>query len=187
MRVVLLRHARVLVAWKKRYSSSGYDDENANYDRAPVESLPPIDMAIRKVYVSTLPRSAATAAFLVGEKDIETTSLLDEVPIRSFKDSERHLPTWLWNVMATLQWHAGSPRQRETRKETQRKIDAFLDLIEARGEDCIVVGHGIHFYDMMKRMKARGYGGKIKKYMRNGEYREFVAAAGSRKTTGEKR
>lgn len=187
MRVVLLRHARVLVDWKKRYSSSGYDNENANYDRAPVEPLPPIDMAIRKVYVSTLPRSAATAACLVGEKDIEKTPLLDEVPIRSFKDSERHLPTWFWNVMATLQWHLGSPRQRETRKETQRKIDAFLDLIEERGEDCIVVGHGIHFFDMMKKMKARGYGGKIKKYMRNGEFREFCVDAGSRKIPGEKR
>jgi hypothetical protein len=60
------------------------------------------------------------------------------------------------------------------REETDRRIDAFLDMIEAAGEDCIAVGHGIQFYEMMKRMKVRGYAGKIKKYMRNCETREFT-------------
>jgi broad specificity phosphatase PhoE len=176
MRIVLLRHARVLVEWKRHYNSSDYDAENAHYDRAPVEASRPIEIPIRKVYVSTLPRSAATAAFLTGEKEVVVTSLLDEVPIRSFMDSELRLPTWFWNILATLQWHRGSGRQHEDREETDRRIDAFLDLVEARGEDCIAVGHGIQFYEMMKRMKARGYEGRAKKYLRNSETREFSVA-----------
>jgi hypothetical protein len=175
-----MRHARVLSVWKKRYDSAGYDRENQNYDLAPIELFPPVDIPIEKVYVSTLPRSAATADCLVGEKNIETTPLLDEVPIRSFMDSRRMLPTWLWNAMATIQWLAGSKRQFETKALTDRKIDAFLDMVEAAGEDCIVVGHGIHFYEMMKRMKRRGYRGRVTRYMRNGETRTFEFAARAR-------
>lgn len=173
MKLVLIRHARVLVRWKKRYDSQGYDQENAHYDRAAVEPLPPMDIPIQKVYVSTLPRSAATAAFLLGEKRIEATPLLDEVPIRSFRDTGHRLPTWFWNFMATLQWHLNHPRQRETRNTTDAKIKTFLDKVEAAGEDCIVVGHGIHFYRMMRQMQARGYKGEIKRYMRNGEIMGF--------------
>ena len=173
MRVVLIRHAHVLIDWLDRYSSRDYDLENEAYDLAPIEELKPIDIAIEKVYISSLPRSAATAAFLVGEKRIEKTKLLDEVPIRSFRDTVRKLPTWLWNSLATIQWHRNSERQLETRQETDRRIDAFLAMIEDRREDCIIVGHGIYFYEMMKRMHRRGYQGRIQRYMRNGEVLEF--------------
>lgn len=177
MRVILVRHAHVGIEWKKRYNSTDYDLENERYDLAPIEALDPIDISIEKVYISTLPRTAATASFLVGKKHIETTELLDEVPIRSFRDSQCKLPTWLWNSLATIQWHLSSPRQLETRITTDRRIDAFLTKIEAAREDCIVVGHGIYFYEMMKRMRRRGYQGKIKRFMRNGEMLEFVYRA----------
>jgi broad specificity phosphatase PhoE len=181
MRVILIRHGRVLVDWQKRYNSAAYDAENLRYDSAPIEELERMDLGIERVYTSTLPRSAATAAFLEGPVRIDATSLLDEVPLRSFKDSEALLPTWLWNFMATLQWHIGSRRTRETRAETDTRIDAFLDRIEAAGEDCIVVGHGLHFYEMMRRMKKRGYEGRIKRYMRNGEILEFANNLGGTK------
>jgi broad specificity phosphatase PhoE len=173
MRVILVRHARVLVEWKKRYSSAAYDGENAHYDRASIGSLDPMDFGVRKVYISRLSRSAATAAFIVGASQPEVTDLLDEVPIRSFKDTGRELPTWLWNLGATLQWLRGSRRQREAHSQTRERASAFLDLLESRGEDCVVVGHGIHFFVLMKLMKGRGYSGRIKRYMRNGEAREF--------------
>ncbi len=173
MKVVLIRHGRVLVEWKKRYDSRGYDAENAHYDSAPIEALLPIVLPIKKVYISSLPRSAATAAFLPGGKSIEATRLLDEVPIRSFIDTKLVLPTWLWNAMATLQWHRDHPRQGESKTGTDRKIDAFLDRIEGEGEDCVVVGHGLYFFRMMQRMKLRGYQGDIKRYMRNGEIMTF--------------
>lgn len=173
MRIVLIRHGRVLVEWKKSYTPAGYDAENELYDRSPIAPLEPIDIPIEKVYVSTLPRTEATAAFLVGEKRLEKTSLINEVPIRSPFDSARSWPVHFLNFLATLQWHGGSRRQRETRARTDLRIDAFLDKIEAEGEDCIVVGHGIYFYEMMKIMKRRGYSGEPRRYMRNGEIVEF--------------
>lgn len=178
MRVILLRHARVQVEWKKRYTSAGYDAESARYDFAPIETRPIPGLGPSKVYVSSLPRTAATAELIEGKPAYEISSLLDEVPIRSFRDSPVELPTWLWNLGASLQWLWGSRRQREGRKDTRRRARAFLDLLEARGEDCVVVGHGIHFYVLMKEMKARGYSGEIKRYMRNAEVKEFSLAQG---------
>ena len=184
MKVVLIRHARVRQEWKTHYDSAGYDNDNILYDSAGIEDLEPIDLPIEKVYISTLPRSAATAAFLVGEKRVEMTDLLDEVPIRSSFDTARKLPIWLWNLLATWQWHRNHPRQLEPRRKTDEKIEAFLDRIEAAGEDCIVVGHGIHFYRMMRHMRARGYRGEIKRYMRNGERLGFEFDPAPRATRG---
>lgn len=176
MRVFLLRHARVLVEWKKRYTSVGYDEESARYDSAPIEIQAIPNLGPSKVYVSSLPRTAATAELIEGRPAYEISPLLDEVPIRSFRDSRIELPTWLWNLGASLQWLWGSKRQREGRKDTRRRAQAFLDLLEARGEDCVVVGHGIHFYVLMRQMRTRGYSGRIKRYMRNAEVREFSLA-----------
>lgn len=176
MRVILLRHGKVLVEWKKRYSSAGYDAENARYDGAPIEPLRSMDFGISRVYVSRLSRSADTAAYIHGASVVEVCPLLDEVPIRSFRESERELPTWLWNLGATLQWLAGSPRQKEGAAGTRARAEAFLDLLESRAEDAVVVGHGIFFYILMKRMKSRGYAGKTKRYMRNAEALEFHLA-----------
>ncbi len=178
MRVFLLRHARVLVEWKKRYTSAGYDAESARYDAAPIETKGIPGLGPSKVYVSRLPRTAATAELIEGKPAYEVCGLLDEVPIRSFRDSQIELPTWLWNLGASFQWLWGSGRQREGRRGTRQRARSFLDLLEARGEDCVVVGHGIFFYVLMKEMKARGYSGEIKRYMRNAEVREFALDQG---------
>ena len=173
MKIVLIRHGRVLLDWERRCDSETFDRNNRLYDGAPIAPLPAMAIPIEKVYISELPRSAATAAFLRGEKSIEKTGLINEVPVGSFIDTKLRLPLWLWNAASTSQWLRCAPRARETVRETQRRIDAFLELVGARGEDCIVVGHGMYFYRMMLTMRRRGFTGRIHRRMENGEVIEF--------------
>jgi hypothetical protein len=180
-----MRHAHVQMDWKRSYDSAEYDRENEAYDRADIEPLTPRDLSIYRVYISRLRRSAESAAFLLGPVRVEKSDLIDEVPLRSCFDTACRLPTWFWNAMATLQWYHGAERQIEKRFETDRKIDAFLDRIEAEGEDCIVVGHGLYFYEMMKRMKKRGYSGRAKRSMRNGETIAFTLDDPAMRTGGK--
>jgi broad specificity phosphatase PhoE len=179
MKIVLIRHGRVLLDWAGRCDSETYDRNNRLYDEAPIAPLPAMAIPIEKVYISELPRSAATAAFLRGGKSIEKTGLINEVPVGSFVDTRLRLPLWLWNVASTIQWLRGAPRAREALRDTQGRIDAFLELLAERGEDCIVVGHGMYFYRMMLTMKRRGYAGRIHRHMENGEVIEFESADGS--------
>jgi broad specificity phosphatase PhoE len=176
MKIVLIRHGRVLLDWARRCDSETFDRNNRLYDGAPIAPLPAMTIPIEKVYISELPRSAATAAFLRGSKTIEKTGLINEVPVGSFVETKRRLPLWLWNAASTAQWLANASRAREPIRETQKRIDAFLGLLAARGEDCIVVGHGMYFYRMMLTMKRRGYAGRIHRHMENGEVIEFESA-----------
>ncbi len=173
LRIVLVRHGRVIINWDKNPDSSTFDEQNIYYDDAPIAPLPAMNIPIENVYVSEYPRSAATAAFLVGSKKIEKNPLMNEVPIRAFAKTRMHLPFWFWNTMATIQWLLNSPRALEPRRVTLRRVAAFLNLLEVRHEDCILVGHGIYFYEMMLMMHRRGFKGRLHRHMANGEALEF--------------
>jgi len=173
LRIVLIRHGRVIIDWDKHPDSMTFDAQNIYYDKAPIAPLPTINIPISKVYISGYPRSAATAAFLVGPKTVEKTVLINEVPIRAFCRTAGHLPFWFWNTMATVQWLFNSPRALEPRRTTLSRVEAFLNLLVARHEDCIVVGHGIYFYELMMMMRRRGFKGRLHRYMANGEALEF--------------
>lgn len=173
MRIVLIRHGRVLLDWEKSCDSATFDRNNRLYDEAPIAPLPAMTIPIEKVYISELPRTQATAAFLTGKKSIEKTGLINEVPVGSFVDTKLRLPLWFWNVASTIQWIRNAPRAREPRRETSRRVAAFIDLLASRGEDCIVVGHGMYFYQMMLALRGRGFNGRIHRRMENGEVLEF--------------
>lgn len=173
MKVVLIRHGRVLSDWEDPCDSASFAEASARYDEAPIAPLPPISIPIEKVYVSELPRSAATAAFLTGRKVIVKTSLINEVRIRPFVETRRRLPLWLWNRASTALWLASAPSAPEPLRETRRRVASFLNLLSARGEDCIVVGHGYCLCAMMKAMRRRGFSGSYHFKMRNGEVLEF--------------
>ena len=173
MKIVLIRHGRVLLDWERRCDSAAFDRSNRLYDEASIAPLPAMSIPIEKVYISELPRTTATAAFLTGKKSIERTGLINEVPLGSFIDTKLRLPLWLWNAASTIQWIRNASRAREPRRETSRRVAAFIDLLASRGEDCIVVGHGMYFYQMMLALRGRGFRGRIHRRMENGEVLEF--------------
>lgn len=44
--------------------------------------------------------------------------IIGEVPLRSFMDTEKRLPLWMWNILGRVQWYIGSSRQLEKRNST---------------------------------------------------------------------
>ena len=64
-----------------------------------------------------------------------------EVPLKSFTDTNKVYPLWLWNGIGRIQWLLNSKRQTETRKETSDRADKVIDFLENKGEDCILITH----------------------------------------------
>ena len=74
--IILIRHAKVLFNWKKKYTADGFFAAQAAYDQAPIERI--TDVQIRhikdvlpkefKLYTSTLKRSIETAAMIFPDK-----------------------------------------------------------------------------------------------------------------------
>ena len=159
MKILLIRHGKVAMEWKKKYTPGEYDDALRQYDAAdivPVEQ-PQEPGDYKKVYVSSQRRAAQTARQLfpsVPESDVIETNLLNEVPLRSFSDSERSRPKWVYDAAGRLQWLMGK-RQEETRSDTIRRADELIDLLEKNDEDVILISHGFFMNVLIGRLKRR--------------------------------
>ena len=160
MKILLIRHGKVAMEWKKAYTPGEYDDAIRLYDEAdivPVEH--PQGMGdYEKIYVSTMKRSIQTAGQLfpsVPESSVVRTHLLDEVPLRSFSDRDRSRPRWIYDVAGRLQWLTGK-RQAEKRSDTIARADALIALLGKNNENAILISHGFFMNVLIGRLKRRG-------------------------------
>ena len=173
MKITLIRHAKVLFKWRSMYNSKSFDLACHQYDSSPVEE--PEDHAFNEkyIYLSTLKRTEDTVNQLSSKKIIIKTELLNEVPLSSFTDTSIKLPTIFWLIIGRIQWYFNHSRQKEGRKSSKQKINLFLDTVLRKKQDCIVVGHGFYFAQMITEMKKRNFIGDMRKRINNNESRVF--------------
>lgn len=95
----------------------------------------------RRIYVGGSQADLETARLIFPDGDIARETLLDPIPRRSFKDTVKKLPLWLWRLMAWLQWRFGSKRQPESRKAAILRAEELIGRLEAEDADCVLVCH----------------------------------------------
>lgn len=148
------------MSWNKRYHSTGYDLACDNYDKAPIilsgKEYPKTDN-MKKVYISELSRTRETAERLFQKNDFVQTALLNEVPLKSYKDSNKMYPLWLWNFAGRLQWFLQNSRQPESKKETADRAKKLIKMLETRQEDCYLITHGFYMRVLIKELRKQGY------------------------------
>ena len=159
MLVAVIRHAKVNMKWKFWLNSAEYNKGCSDYDAAPVlpvtVKLPQADF--RKIYVSALPRTTATARQVVGDRELHATPLINEVPDRAGFDTGLKLPMHLWSGISRVQWLANMRRQPETRAETRQRASEFVRHMQQQNEDCAVFTHGFFMITLLQEMKKQGF------------------------------
>lgn len=145
--------------WRKKCSSRDFDMACAEYDRSDLESIniTPLCEETDKIYVSMLSRSVHTAEILFSNKKYYEMPEIGEVPLKSFMDTEKRLPLWMWNILGRVQWYIGSSRQLEKRNSTIQRANKVIDLCESQNEDCILVTHGFFMKTLIRVLKNRRY------------------------------
>jgi broad specificity phosphatase PhoE len=193
MIAAVVRHAKVDMKWSFMQTSAGYDRECEMYDAAPVlpvtVKIPEADF--KKFYVSRLPRTAATARQVVGDRKLTATALINEVPERSGFDTGLKLPRFLQSGVSRAQWLLCSRRQPETRIETRQRAEKFVEHLIRKNEDCVVFTHGFFMITLLQVMKERGFhADHTRLAYANGECvvceREETADAGAAEIGGER-
>ena len=175
MNITFIRHSKVDFKWKTFYRSKDFDLACGAYDHAPTFTSGSLRLSGKSVYISELKRAEETAhAFLIGEKELIRTALLDEIPLNSFMDTRIKLPTFIWMIAGRLQWYFNSSRQTEVREKSKLRINHFLDLLEDKNENCTIIGHGFYFAQMMSEIKKRKASGNTGKRIQNEEIRTFT-------------
>ena len=159
MKIILIQQALTTMKWEARYDAAGFvraqEAERAcGIQPAQVRQG---DAAAWRVYAGTTRAARETAELLFAlPGGSEQTPLLDDVPLRPFRDTGTH-PLWLWQTMAELQWRAGSGRQPETRAESLRRAGALLDLLEKDERDSVVICRGLRMRAVKSALRSRGY------------------------------
>lgn len=162
MKVVLIRHFKVDHPWKRRCYYKEFLEDFDAYNIKPVIEPKELEFPIEKVYISTLPRTEATARFLKGDKTIIKTALIDEVDFSGCSRIKFRMSNTLWYLIAATKWQFNSRRVNETIKHTRSRAAEFLKLLEEKNEDCIVVSHGMFLLVLMNLMTNKGYSGGVK-------------------------
>ncbi|MDE6699954.1 MAG: histidine phosphatase family protein [Acetatifactor sp.] len=160
MKIIMIRHEKVDMFWKQQYNSSAYDLACMQYDQCPIvisgrEYIEPDDTAT--VYISELSRTYETACRIFQKTDFLKTPLLNEVPLKSFRDTDKPYPLWLWNIAGRLQWILQSNRQAESRHQTILRAKELIALLESRQEDCYLITHGFYLRTLIRELKKQGY------------------------------
>lgn len=158
MNITIIRHGKVNHTWKKKCTSLEFDEECRLYDIAPIEHITGSqDYSASKVYISTLDRSFQTAKTLFGDMSFFRTELINEVPLKSAFDTGLKVPLWLWNVAGRLQWLCNSKRQPETRHQTRKRAELFVQELIKHDEDCVLVTHGFYMHTLIAVLKQHGF------------------------------
>lgn len=164
MKITIIRHEKVDMLWNKKYNSTTYDLACDEYDRRPIifstKEYFKADNT-KAIYISELSRTHETACRIFEKKNFHKTAFLNEVPLKSFKDTDKMYPLWLWNFTGRLQWLLQSKRQVESKKATIIRAGKMIDLLEKQRQDCYLITHGFYMRTLIKELKKQGY--KIKK------------------------
>ena len=177
MRIVVIRHGKVLHDWKKWCTSAEFDEQCALYDKAPIDvasigTAPASAMSnnAQNIYISELNRTLQTAEAIFGKRDFKRTSLINEVSLRSGFDTAVKMPLWFWNVLGRLQWLTGIKRQPEIEAHTTIRAEQFVQQIIKSNEDCAIVTHGFFMHTLIKALRKEGFtADKNRVEYRNGE------------------
>lgn len=159
MKLLLIRHGKVDMKWKRYCSSVEYDEACRQYDEADII---PIDTPLEtgdyeRIYTSSQKRAIRTAEQLfpsAPESMVTHTHLLDEVPLKSFTETNRNLPRCVYDAFGRFQWMVGK-HQEESRIETVKRADELIELLEKDNKNAILVTHGFFMNVLIRRLMHR--------------------------------
>ena len=159
--LILIRHAKVLFKWKKKYTATGFVQAQADYDQAPIERIS--DSKLRSIremipetfelYTSTLKRSIDTAAQLFPDKTPIRLPELSEIPIYPYCNSDKLRSLRRWMIWGRVQWFCNNPRQERTKRMVEHEVEKVVALMHYK--HAVIVGHGFQMRIMLSILARR--------------------------------
>ena len=86
-----------------------------------------------------------------------STELLNEVPKRSYKDTDSKISKAVWTARSRIQWFFNNRRQPEVKTDTVKRAERIADILEAEGRDCVLISHEFFLYTLKGVLEKRGF------------------------------
>ena len=164
MKIGLVRHFKVDIENPGPVNSEEYSQWIRNYDISPVIKKPVdlrgIDWNI--CYASDLPR-ARTTAETIYQGDISYTNLIREIDLELARIVEGQQDVVAWFNEAMAYWAADDKTLKEIKSHSHKRVNKFLDLVEAEADNqdkILVVCHGMIMTVIEEELRKRGFEGE---------------------------
>ena len=84
-----------------------------------------------------------------------TEPLLNEIPVRSFADTDREYSAETWLKKAAAQRRHADPRQPESREQVIARAEKLIEKID--GKDCILITGPLFLAELLDRLRIHNY------------------------------
>ena len=122
---------------------------------APAER--PIAPAGRTVYIAEGKLARSTAEQILLLEDFQIEPLLNEIPLRSYMDTDRLLPAEKWLRKAAAQRKASDPRQPESRSAVLSRADNLIRKLESADGDSLLITYPLFLTELLDRLRVHNY------------------------------
>lgn len=170
MNIGLVRHFKVNCNTKKFMTSDDFKQWVKDYDNSDIieTKYEMANINWDKCFSSDLSRAVKTSTSIF-KGEIIKTHLLREVPISPLFNTNLKLPYIFWCISGRLSWLFHSKSQIENKKDTQKRVKDFLDIInDELNNNILIVCHGFFMNTLQKELKRRGINGKHIKRAKHG-------------------
>jgi broad specificity phosphatase PhoE len=170
MKVVLIRHLKVVV--RRRYFLTGkqFDEGMVLYDAGDIAGtefkISPGDFPV--CYTSTMKRAVETAKLIYAGKFVSTDDLVEVKNASSFMRIVS-IPGLIRSLAGRIAWYMNAAHMPETRRQSNARAKKFIDALLAHTQaDTLVVTHGFFMHCLKDEIKKNGFKGKLPLFPKNG-------------------
>ncbi|MCB2358247.1 phosphoglycerate mutase family protein [Clostridium estertheticum] len=170
MNIGLVRHFKVNCCTKMFMTSADFKQWVKQYDNSDViENKFKIgNIKWDKCFSSDLSRAIKTSQSIF-KGEIIKTQLLREVPIAPIFNTNIKIPYIFWCIGGRFAWFFQCKSQIEKKKDTQKRVNEFLDSIkDESSNNILIVCHGFFMNTLQKELKNRGVTGRTIRTPKNG-------------------
>lgn len=185
MNIGLVRHFKVNCYTKIFMTSDEFNQWVKEYDNSDVieNEFELGNIKWQKCFSSDLPRAIKTSK-AIFKSEIIKTPLLREVPISPICKTNLKLPYVFWCICGRAAWFFKHKSQIETKKDTQKRVNEFLNSIEDEVDsNILIVCHGFLMNTLQKELKRRGFSGQSIKRPKNGTLYLYKNSCSEQKTS----
>ena len=170
MKVVLIRHLKVIVRRRFFVTGAQFDDHLVLYDDGDIAKtefkIKPEDFPV--CFASSKKRAVETAKLIYAGTIAITDDLIE---VKSATNFLRwlHLPAALRSTLSRLAWYFNYSRMPETRHQSKERANKFVAmLLSGTQEDTLIVSHGFFMHSLKDALKDNGFKGKLPLFPKNG-------------------
>ncbi|MDP4146706.1 MAG: histidine phosphatase family protein [Bacillota bacterium] len=162
MYIGLVRHFKVDCDAQVFMTSNDFEKWMVKYDVSGVieNKFETQNIKWDKCFSSDLPRAIKTSE-TIFKGEIIKTQLLREVPLSPICKTKLKLPHRFWCIAARIAWNFHHKSQAETKKDTQKRINEFLNSLDTELDtNILIVCHGFLMTVIERELKRRGFRGQ---------------------------